>query len=153
MSVIDCFGESRKRGDEEDEQSQVISLPAIGNIDTSGISMLEDVKKTAKRIGLQIVLVNLGSEVMKKMNKVKKRGDEEDEQSQVISLPAIGNIDTSGISMLEDVKKTAKRIGLQIVLVNLGSEVMKKMNKAKLFCSVNTAFNFLFFGLENLLES
>ncbi|KAF7804728.1 sulfate transporter 3.1 [Senna tora] len=53
-------------------------------------------------------------------------------QYVILDMTAIGNIDTSGISMLEEVKKTAERRGLQLVLVNPGSEVMKKMNKAKL---------------------
>jgi len=34
----------------------VISLAAVANIDTSGISMLEECKKTADRRGLQVII-------------------------------------------------------------------------------------------------
>ncbi|XP_061375314.1 sulfate transporter 3.1-like [Gastrolobium bilobum] len=52
-------------------------------------------------------------------------------QYVIMDMSAVGNIDTSGISMLEEVKKIADRRGLQLVLVNPGSEVMKKLNKSK----------------------
>ncbi|KAK7336781.1 hypothetical protein VNO77_17329 [Canavalia gladiata] len=52
-------------------------------------------------------------------------------QYVIMDMTAVGNIDTSGISMLEELKKTAERRGLQLVLVNPGSEVMKKLNKSK----------------------
>ncbi|KAJ1405175.1 sulfate anion transporter, conserved site [Sesbania bispinosa] len=51
-------------------------------------------------------------------------------QYVIMDMSVVGNIDTSGISMLEEVKKVADRRGLQLVLVNPGSEVMKKLNKA-----------------------
>ncbi|XP_028804188.1 sulfate transporter 3.1 [Neltuma alba] len=50
----------------------------------------------------------------------------------IIDMTAVANIDTSGISMLEEIKKIVDRRGLQLVLVNPGGEVMKKLNKAKL---------------------
>ncbi|MED6197793.1 Sulfate transporter 3.1 [Stylosanthes scabra] len=49
----------------------------------------------------------------------------------ILDMSAVGNIDTSGISMLEEVNKIADRRGLQLVMVNPGSEVMKKLNKSK----------------------
>ncbi|KAL2320984.1 hypothetical protein Fmac_029953 [Flemingia macrophylla] len=52
-------------------------------------------------------------------------------QYVIMDMTAVGNIDTSGISMLEEFKKTVERRGLQLVLVNPGSEVMKKLNKSK----------------------
>ncbi|KAK7396386.1 hypothetical protein VNO78_17357 [Psophocarpus tetragonolobus] len=52
-------------------------------------------------------------------------------QYVIMDMTAVGNIDTSGISMLEECKKTVDRRGLQLVLVNPGSEVMKKLNKSK----------------------
>ncbi|XP_019427380.1 PREDICTED: sulfate transporter 3.1-like [Lupinus angustifolius] len=52
-------------------------------------------------------------------------------QYVIMDMTAVGNIDTSGISMLEEVKKIADRRELQLVLVNPGSEVMKKLNKSK----------------------
>ncbi|XP_054800863.1 sulfate transporter 3.1 isoform X2 [Prosopis cineraria] len=49
----------------------------------------------------------------------------------IMDMTAVGNIDTSGISMLEEIKKVVDRRGQQIVLVNPAGEVMKKLNKAK----------------------
>ncbi|XP_014495937.1 sulfate transporter 3.1 [Vigna radiata var. radiata] len=60
-----------------------------------------------------------------------KASDQTTLQYVIIDMTAVGNIDTSGISMLEECKKTADRRGLQLVLVNPGSEVMKKLNKSK----------------------
>ncbi|CAL8140681.1 unnamed protein product [Prunus armeniaca] len=53
-------------------------------------------------------------------------------QYVILDMTAVGNIDTSGISMFEVVKKLVDRRGLQLVLANPGSEVMKKMNKSEL---------------------
>ncbi|RDX84891.1 Sulfate transporter 3.1 [Mucuna pruriens] len=63
-------------------------------------------------------------------DKIKATG-ETNLQYVIMDLSAVGNIDTSGISMLEEVKKITERRGLQLVLVNPGSEVMKKLNKSK----------------------
>ncbi|XP_058738002.1 sulfate transporter 3.1-like [Vicia villosa] len=52
-------------------------------------------------------------------------------QYVIVDMTAVANIDTSGISMLEEFKKTVDRKGLQLVLVNPGSEVTKKLNKSK----------------------
>ncbi|TKY52653.1 Sulfate transporter 3.1 [Spatholobus suberectus] len=52
-------------------------------------------------------------------------------QYVILDMSAVGNIDTSGISMLEEVKQITERRELQLVLVNPGSEVMKKLNKSK----------------------
>ncbi|XP_047152179.1 sulfate transporter 3.1-like [Vigna umbellata] len=60
-----------------------------------------------------------------------KASDQTSLQYVIIDMTAVGNIDTSGISMLEECKKTVDRRGLQLVLVNPGSEVMKKLNKSK----------------------
>ncbi|XP_058745934.1 sulfate transporter 3.1-like [Vicia villosa] len=48
----------------------------------------------------------------------------------IMDMSAVGNIDTSGISMLEEINKIFKRREQQLVLVNPGSEVMKKLNKS-----------------------
>ncbi|AES60845.1 putative SLC26A/SulP transporter [Medicago truncatula] len=48
----------------------------------------------------------------------------------ILDMSAVGNIDTSGISMLEEAKKMVERREQQLVLVNPGSEVMKKLNKS-----------------------
>uniref|UniRef100_A0A453ITY2 STAS domain-containing protein n=1 Tax=Aegilops tauschii subsp. strangulata TaxID=200361 RepID=A0A453ITY2_AEGTS len=44
---------------------------------------------------------------------------------------AVGSIDTSGTSMLDELKKTLDRRGIQIVLANPGSEIMKKLESSK----------------------
>ncbi|KAK3150551.1 hypothetical protein QOZ80_3AG0234650 [Eleusine coracana subsp. coracana] len=67
--------------------------------------------------------------------------DDEEERTQgkgetavqyvVLDMGAVGSIDTSGTSMLDELKKSLERRGLQIVLANPGSEVMKKLNSSK----------------------
>ncbi|KAI9118947.1 hypothetical protein K1719_009622 [Acacia pycnantha] len=64
-------------------------------------------------------------------------------QSVILDMTTIGNIDTSGITMLEEVKKIADRRGLQLVLVNPGSEVMKKLNKGKFIEAIGQKWVFL----------
>ncbi|XP_003632327.1 sulfate transporter 3.1 [Vitis vinifera] len=60
-----------------------------------------------------------------------KAAGESSLQYVILDMGAVGNIDTSGISMLEEVKKSMERSGLKLVLANPGGEVMKKMNKSK----------------------
>ncbi|KAG2402801.1 Sulfate transporter 3.1 [Vigna angularis] len=60
-----------------------------------------------------------------------KATEETSLQYVIMDMSGVGNIDTSGISMLEEVKKNTERRELQLVLVNPGSEVMKKLNKSK----------------------
>jgi len=67
--------------------------------------------------------------------------DEEEERTQgkgemgvqyvVLDMGAVGSIDTSGTSMLDELKKTLERRGMQIVLANPGSEMMKKLDSSK----------------------
>ncbi|TKY62421.1 Sulfate transporter 3.1 [Spatholobus suberectus] len=64
-------------------------------------------------------------------------------QYVIMDMTAVGNIDTSGISMLEECKKTVDRRGLQLVLVNLRSEVMKKLNKSKFLDELGHKWIFL----------
>lgn len=52
-------------------------------------------------------------------------------QYVVLDMGAVGSIDTSGTSMLDELKKTLDRRGIQIVLANPGSEVMKKLDSSK----------------------
>ncbi|MCL7024659.1 hypothetical protein MKW94_019153 [Papaver nudicaule] len=53
-------------------------------------------------------------------------------QYVILDMGAVGSIDTSGISMLEEVKKHTDRRALKLVLANPGSEVMMKLDKSKL---------------------
>ncbi|PUZ42735.1 hypothetical protein GQ55_9G606200 [Panicum hallii var. hallii] len=67
--------------------------------------------------------------------------DEEEERTQgkgemgvqyvVLDMGAVGSIDTSGTSMLDELKKKLERRGMQIVLANPGSEIMKKLDSSK----------------------
>ncbi|CAL8126365.1 unnamed protein product [Prunus armeniaca] len=61
-----------------------------------------------------------------------KSAGESSLQYVILDMTAVGNIDTNGISMFEEVKKLVDRRGLQLVLANPGSEVMKNMNKSEL---------------------
>ncbi|CAL8125178.1 unnamed protein product [Prunus armeniaca] len=61
-----------------------------------------------------------------------KSAGESSLQYVILDMTAVGNVDTSGISMFEEVIKLVDRRGLQLVLANPGSKVMKKMNKSEL---------------------
>ncbi|KAH6757379.1 hypothetical protein C2S51_038853 [Perilla frutescens var. frutescens] len=67
-------------------------------------------------------------------------------QYVVLDMSAVGNIDTSGISMFEEVKKIIERRGFKLVLVNPGGEVMKKMNKSKFLETLGQEWIFLTMG-------
>ncbi|KAL1539735.1 Sulfate transporter 3.1 [Salvia divinorum] len=64
-------------------------------------------------------------------------------QHVVLDMSAVGNIDTSGISMMDEVKKIIDRRGLKLVLVNPVAEVMKKLNKSKILESLGMEWIFL----------
>ncbi|KAG6537610.1 hypothetical protein ZIOFF_002705 [Zingiber officinale] len=59
------------------------------------------------------------------------------------TIAAVGSIDTSGISMLEEVKKMTDRTGIKFVLANPGSEVMKKMDSSKVLEAIGEEWIFL----------
>ncbi|KAK4338731.1 hypothetical protein RND71_043218 [Anisodus tanguticus] len=64
----------------------------------------------------------------------------------ILDMGAVGNIDTSGISMFEEVKKNLDRRDLKLVLANPGAEVMKKLNKAKFIETLGQEWMFLTVG-------
>ncbi|XP_057438635.1 sulfate transporter 3.1-like [Lotus japonicus] len=64
-------------------------------------------------------------------------------QYVIMDMTAVGNIDTSGISMLDEFKKSVDRRGLQLVLVNPGGEVMKKLNKSKFLDEIGHTWIYL----------
>ncbi|XP_022959986.1 sulfate transporter 3.1-like [Cucurbita moschata] len=64
-------------------------------------------------------------------------------QYVVLDMSAVGNIDTSGISMFEEIKKILDRRGLKIVLANPGAEVMKKLDKGKFIESLGHEWIYL----------
>ncbi|GKU86542.1 hypothetical protein SLEP1_g1054 [Rubroshorea leprosula] len=65
---IDEEEDKLKSSGETSLQYIILDMGAVGNIDTSGISMLEEVNKTTDRRGLKLVVANPGAEVMKKLN-------------------------------------------------------------------------------------
>ncbi|WCJ21576.1 sulfate transporter 3 1 [Euphorbia peplus] len=67
-------------------------------------------------------------------------------QYVILNMGAVGNIDTSGISMLEELKKVTDRRELKLVLANPGSEVMKKLNKSKTIEKIGEEWIFLTAG-------
>ncbi|KAL2540572.1 Sulfate transporter 3.1 [Abeliophyllum distichum] len=67
-------------------------------------------------------------------------------QYVILDMSAVGNIDTSGISMLEEVKKILDRRELKLGLANPGAEVMKKMNKSKFIEKIGQEWIFLTVG-------
>ncbi|XP_076939036.1 sulfate transporter 3.1-like [Bidens hawaiensis] len=75
-----------------------------------------------------------------------KSSDETSLQYVILALSAVGNIDTSGITMLGEVKKVMERRGLKLVLANPGGEVIKKMNKGKLIEVIGQEWIYLTVG-------
>ncbi|RXH78175.1 hypothetical protein DVH24_001693 [Malus domestica] len=49
----------------------------------------------------------------------------------ILDIGTVGSIDTSGITMLEEVQKNVDRKGLKLVIANPRSEVIKKLDKSK----------------------
>ncbi|CAN4101226.1 unnamed protein product [Withania somnifera] len=67
-------------------------------------------------------------------------------QYVILDMGAVGNIDTSGISMFEEVKKNLDRRDLKLVLANPGAEAMKKLNKSKFIETLGQEWMFLTVG-------
>ncbi|CAH9132768.1 unnamed protein product [Cuscuta epithymum] len=64
----------------------------------------------------------------------------------ILHMGAVGNIDTSGITMLDELKKISDRRGIKIAFVNPGAEVMKKIKKSKLLEMIGQDSIFLTVG-------
>ncbi|WOG83662.1 hypothetical protein DCAR_0102839 [Daucus carota subsp. sativus] len=75
-----------------------------------------------------------------------KTSGESSLQYVILDMGAVGNIDTSGISMFEEIKKTLDRRGLKLVLANPGGEVIKKLNKAKFIDALGQEWIYLTVG-------
>ncbi|CAM8890296.1 unnamed protein product [Rhodiola kirilowii] len=67
-------------------------------------------------------------------------------QYVILNMSAVGNIDTSGISMMDEVKKITDRRGLKLVLVNPGADVMKKLSKSKVIEKIGNEWIYLTIG-------
>ncbi|MQL97023.1 hypothetical protein Taro_029703 [Colocasia esculenta] len=80
---------------------------------------------------------------MDEMEEEPSSKDRKSLQYVILDMGAVGGIDTSGISMLEELKKTTERKGIQLLLANPGSEVMKKLSQAKVMESIGWQWIFL----------
>ncbi|OVA15536.1 STAS domain [Macleaya cordata] len=67
-------------------------------------------------------------------------------QYVILDMSAVGSIDTSGITMLEEVKKNVDRRALKLVLANPGGEVMVKLDKSKFIESIGREWIYLTVG-------
>lgn len=75
--------------------------------------------------------------------RLRVKGEISSLQYVILDMGAVASIDTSGISMIEEVKKSVDRRGLQLVLANPGSEVMKKLDKSKTLEKIGQEWIFL----------
>ncbi|KAL8148878.1 sulfate transporter 3.1-like isoform X1 [Apium graveolens] len=64
----------------------------------------------------------------------------------ILDMGGIADIDTSGTSMLEEVKTTTDTRGIKLVVANPGGEVIKKLDKAKFMENVGHEWFFLTVG-------
>ncbi|GAV57572.1 Sulfate_transp domain-containing protein/STAS domain-containing protein/Sulfate_tra_GLY domain-containing protein [Cephalotus follicularis] len=64
----------------------------------------------------------------------------------ILDMTAVGSIDTSGISMFEEIKKSVDARGLKLLLANPGSEVIKKLEKSKFIDNMGPQWIFLTVG-------
>ncbi|KAL3626317.1 Sulfate transporter 3.1 [Castilleja foliolosa] len=69
-----------------------------------------------------------------------------DLQYVILDMSAVGNIDTSGISMLEELKKNIDRKCIKLVLANPGGELMKKLDKSKFIDKIGHEWIYLTVG-------
>ncbi|XP_044484510.1 sulfate transporter 3.1-like [Mangifera indica] len=67
-------------------------------------------------------------------------------QYVILNMGGVGNIDTSGISMLEEIKKVFDRRALKFVLANPGAEVSKKLDKSKFMENIGQEWIYLTVG-------
>eukprot|EP01018_Ginkgo_biloba_P022095 Gb_22837 [translate_table: standard] len=67
-------------------------------------------------------------------------------QYVILDMTPVTSIDTSGINMLEEMKRTIERRGLQLALGNPGTEVMEKLQKAKFIEFLGSNWLFLTVG-------
>ncbi|XP_038724262.1 sulfate transporter 3.1-like [Tripterygium wilfordii] len=67
-------------------------------------------------------------------------------QYVILDMSAVGSIDTSGTSMLEELCKNIDRRGLKLVLANPQSEAIKKLEKTKLIETIGQEWIYLTVG-------
>ncbi|MBA0870770.1 hypothetical protein Goshw_016962 [Gossypium schwendimanii] len=132
----------------------------LGNIPNSGIYRSMDQYQIANSVpGILILQIDapvffanasylrerISRWIYEEEDRLKSAG-EASLQYVILDLSAVGSIDTSGISMLEELMKNVHRKGLQLVLANPQSEVMKKLDKSKLIDKIGQGWIFLTVG-------
>ncbi|MBA0731348.1 hypothetical protein Golax_025716 [Gossypium laxum] len=138
----------------------VLGSVEIGNIPNSGIYRSMDQYQIANSVpGILILQIDapvffanasylrerISRWIYEEEDRLKSAG-EASLHYVIIDLSAVGSIDTSGISMLEELMKNVHRKGLQLVLANPQSEVMKKLDKSKLIDKIGQGWIFLTVG-------
>ncbi|KAG8096030.1 hypothetical protein GUJ93_ZPchr0013g36568 [Zizania palustris] len=128
----------------------------LGNIPNSMIYRRMDQYTTAQRVPGVLVLRVDSPIYFTNASYLRERisrwiDDEEDTTKEkgemgvqyvVLDMGAVGSIDTSGTSMLDELRKTLDRRGLQIVLANPGSEIMKKLDSSKVLQTIGQEWIF-----------
>ncbi|KAF8392335.1 hypothetical protein HHK36_022677 [Tetracentron sinense] len=132
----------------------------LGNIPNSTIYRNMDQYPVAKNVpGILILNINapiyftnssyLRERILRWINEEEDRlksSGETSLQYVILDMSAVGSIDTSGISMFEEVQKIIDRRGLKLVLANPGSEVMKKLDKSKFIDTIGQEWIYLTVG-------
>ncbi|KAL5218131.1 hypothetical protein ABZP36_018815 [Zizania latifolia] len=117
----------------------------LGNVPNSMVFRRMDQHTTAQRVpGVLVLRVDSPiyfTNASYLRERISRWIDDEDDQAKengqmgvqyvVLDMGAVGSIDTSGTNMLDELRKTLDRRGLQIVLANPGSEIMKKLDSSK----------------------
>ncbi|XP_031267252.1 sulfate transporter 3.1-like [Pistacia vera] len=132
----------------------------LGNIPNSGIYRNVEQYPNAKSIpGILILEIDapiyfanssylrerIARWVVEEEERLKSSG-ESTLQYVILNMGGVGNIDTSGISMLEEIKKIFDRRALKLVLANPGAEVTKKLDKSKFMENLGQEWIYLTVG-------
>ncbi|XP_031500118.1 sulfate transporter 3.1-like isoform X2 [Nymphaea colorata] len=72
-----------------------------------------------------------------------KASEEDTLQYVILDMTAVGGIDTSGISLLQETRRNMERRGLKLALANPGTDVMVKLVKSEFVDSLGQEWIFL----------
>ncbi|XP_051127564.1 sulfate transporter 3.1-like [Andrographis paniculata] len=75
-----------------------------------------------------------------------KESTNNDLQYIILDMTAVGSIDTSGISMLEEINRIVEKRCMKLVLANPGAEVMKKLDKSNFLGAIGNEWIHLTVG-------
>ncbi|XP_031397648.1 sulfate transporter 3.1-like [Punica granatum] len=130
---------------------------ALGNIPNSMIYRSIDQYPNATKVPGVLILQIDGSIYFANANYLRERitrwiyEEVEDKlkatlQYVILDMSAVGSIDTSGITMLQEIKKNSDRMDLKLMLANPRSEVIKKLDKSKFIESLGQEWIYLTVG-------